>query len=257
MEAKFFSLRCEKKFFFRLFRINAKRRNLKRNKNGTKRKQNEKEAKNCHHFHFEAKWSQTEAKNCHHFRFEAKWSETEAKNCHHFTSKAKWKQNFFALMRKNEMKQKQTEKEAKTSKRRIEWNSGTICKESKINIKAGLLLFHVYTYYCEKKQKTFISFHFEAKQSEKYVYFVSLWSETKRSEVKRKDWKRNEAKRKMFGSEIKQKYALLISLWSEVKNSKRNEAKRRGACETHAKRISFRFVSLWREKNFFCETGAP
>jgi hypothetical protein len=44
-----------KKCFFRLFRIDAKRRNLKRNENGTKRKQNEKEAKNCHHFRFEAK----------------------------------------------------------------------------------------------------------------------------------------------------------------------------------------------------------
>ncbi len=32
-------------FFFRLFRIDAKPRNLKRKKNGMKRKQNEKEAK--------------------------------------------------------------------------------------------------------------------------------------------------------------------------------------------------------------------
>jgi hypothetical protein len=54
-EAKLFSLQCEKKFFFRLFRIDAKHENLKRNENGTKRKQNEKEAKNCHHFRFEAK----------------------------------------------------------------------------------------------------------------------------------------------------------------------------------------------------------
>ncbi len=44
-EAKFFSLRCEKKWFFRLFRIDAKHRNLKRNENETKRKRNEKEAK--------------------------------------------------------------------------------------------------------------------------------------------------------------------------------------------------------------------
>jgi hypothetical protein len=41
--------------FFRMFRIYAKHRNLKRNENGTKQKQNEKEAKNCHHFRFEAK----------------------------------------------------------------------------------------------------------------------------------------------------------------------------------------------------------
>jgi hypothetical protein len=50
------------------------------------------------------------------------------------------------------MKQKQNEKEAKTSKqKRIKGNFGTICKESKKNIKAGLLLFHVFTWYGEKK----------------------------------------------------------------------------------------------------------
>ncbi len=53
---------------------------------------------------------------------------------------------FFASMRKNEMKRKQNEKEVTTSKRkRKKLNSGTICKESKKNIKAGLLLFHFYT----------------------------------------------------------------------------------------------------------------
>jgi hypothetical protein len=40
---------------FRLFRIDAKRRNLKQNENGMKQKQNKKEAKNCHHFRFKAK----------------------------------------------------------------------------------------------------------------------------------------------------------------------------------------------------------
>ncbi len=109
-EAKFFSLRCEKKFFFRLFRIDAKRRNLKRNKNGTKRKQNEKEAKNCHHFCFEAKWSQTEAKNCHHFRFEAKRkrktaiislrSEIETKFISLWREKMKWSKNKMKKKRK-------------------------------------------------------------------------------------------------------------------------------------------------------------
>jgi hypothetical protein len=44
-----------KKRFFPLFRINTKHRNLKRNENGTKQKQNKKEAKNCHRFRFEAK----------------------------------------------------------------------------------------------------------------------------------------------------------------------------------------------------------
>jgi hypothetical protein len=43
-EAKFFRFDA-KKVFFRLFRIDAKRRTLKRNENETKRKQNVKEAK--------------------------------------------------------------------------------------------------------------------------------------------------------------------------------------------------------------------
>jgi hypothetical protein len=61
-----------KKVYFRLFRIDAKHRNLKRNENGMNRKQNEIEAKNCHHFRFEAKLSETEAKNFHNFCFEVK-----------------------------------------------------------------------------------------------------------------------------------------------------------------------------------------
>jgi hypothetical protein len=46
-EAKFFLLRCEKSAFFAYFASMQKRRNLKRNENGTKRIQNEKEAKNA------------------------------------------------------------------------------------------------------------------------------------------------------------------------------------------------------------------
>jgi hypothetical protein len=53
--SEIFFASMRKKVLFSLFRINAKHRNLKRNKNGTKRKQNEKEVKNCHHFQFEAK----------------------------------------------------------------------------------------------------------------------------------------------------------------------------------------------------------
>jgi hypothetical protein len=77
-------------------------------------------------------------------------------------------------------------------------------------------------------------FRFEEKQSEEM--FISFCFE-----AQRKDRKRN---KQFFGSEIKQKYALLISLWSEAKNSKRKEAKKQifmWGCETHAKRISFRF----------------
>jgi hypothetical protein len=44
------------------------------------------------------------------------------------------------------MKRKRNEKEAKTSKqKRIKWNTGKICKETKKNIKVGLLVFQVYT----------------------------------------------------------------------------------------------------------------
>ncbi len=44
-EAKFLSLRCEKKCFFRLFCIDAKRRNLTRNEHGTKRKKTKEKRK--------------------------------------------------------------------------------------------------------------------------------------------------------------------------------------------------------------------
>jgi hypothetical protein len=72
----------------------------------------------------------------------------------------------------------------------------------------------------------------------KNVYFVAFWSKTKKSKVKRK----------IFGSKTKQKYGLLISLWSKAKRSeKRNSAR---ACKTHAKQVSFCFVSLWNKK--FC-----
>ncbi len=62
------------------------------------------------------------------------------------------------------------------------------------------------------------SFRFEVKQSEKT--FISF-----RLESKQKNHKRNEAKRKIFGSETKQKYGVFISLWLEAKNSMRKEAK--------------------------------
>ncbi len=81
----------------------------------------------------------------------------------------------------------------------------------------------------------FISFHFEAK---------------------RKDRKRNEAKRKMFGSEIKRKYALLISLWSEAQNLKRKI--KFGFSRERAKRISFRFEAknfFWRNRRTLIQTS--
>jgi hypothetical protein len=50
-----------KKVLFRLFRIDAKCRNLKRNENGTKRKQNEKEAKKLLSFSLRSKLKQRAA----------------------------------------------------------------------------------------------------------------------------------------------------------------------------------------------------
>jgi hypothetical protein len=103
----------------------------------------------------------------------------------------------------------------------------------------------------KRSEKTLFSFRFEAKQGKKIFYFVSLQSEMKRSE----------AKRKMFGSEIKRKYALLISLWSEAKNSKRNEAKRSEKKilfpRERAKRMRNGSRFALKRKIFFCETGAP
>jgi hypothetical protein len=64
----------------------------------------------------------------------------------------------------------------------------------------------------------FISFCFEAKRSKKT--FISF-----RLEAKPKNQKRNEAKRKIFGSETKRKYGVFISLWLKAKNLKRKEAK--------------------------------
>jgi hypothetical protein len=49
--------------------------------------------------------------------------------------------------------------------------------------------------------------------------------ETVPLKAKRKNQKRNEAKRKLFGSETKRKYGVFISLWLEAKNLKRKEAK--------------------------------
>ncbi len=145
-EAKFFSLRCEKSAFFACF---ASMRNVEiwsETKMERKSENKTKKSKKLPSFSLWSEMKRKGSKNCHPFRFEVKWSKKEAKNCHHFRFEAKWKQIFFASMQKNEMKRKQYEKEAKTSKRkRIEWNSGTICKESKKNMKAGLLLFYVYT----------------------------------------------------------------------------------------------------------------
>jgi hypothetical protein len=80
--------------------------------------------------------------------FASKQNEAKRKrNFFHFDAK----KVFFRLVshlkrNENEMKRKQNKKEAKTSKeKRINLNSGTICKETKKTIKAGVLVFQVYT----------------------------------------------------------------------------------------------------------------
>ncbi len=100
---------------FCLFLHSQKHRNLKWNKNEMKQKLNEKNKKLPSLP--AAKWSETEAKF---FRFNAKkvlfacfciWSKT----------KMKWSEN-----------------ETKKKRKRIKWNSGTICKETKKNINPNL-----------------------------------------------------------------------------------------------------------------------
>ncbi len=110
-------------------------------------------------------------------------------------------------------------------------------------------------------------FRFEAKRKQhffasmrKNCFFACFASKAKQkwNEAKTKQ-KRSETKKFLEAKQSKI-YALFISLWSEAKNSKQKEAKKNTiftwACETHAKRISFHFVLLWKKKNFF-ETGAP
>ncbi len=97
----------------------------------------------------------------------------------------------------------------------------------------------------KEAKKMFISFGFEVKQSEKTLIPFRL-------EAKQKNQKRNEAKWNIFGIETKQKYGVFISLWLEAKNSKRKEAKKINFFSREcAKRISFRFVSLWSEIFFY------
>jgi hypothetical protein len=133
-----------KKCFFRLFRINAKRKNLKRNKNGTKHKQNKKEAKNCHHFRFKVKWSET----CEKLPSFLLRSEMKENRSEIFSLRCR--KSVFSLVFASEAKRKWNE--AKTKQKRRE------TKKS------------------EAKRKIFGS---ETKW--KYTLLISHWSEAKRS----------------------------------------------------------------------------
>jgi hypothetical protein len=92
-----------KKCFFRLFRIDAKRRNLKQNNNGTKRKQNKKKQKTA--IIFASKQNAAKRKRKTAIIFALK--RNEAKNCHHFASKRNGSEFFrFDAKKLNEAKTK-------------------------------------------------------------------------------------------------------------------------------------------------------
>jgi hypothetical protein len=112
-EAKFFSLWCEKSAFFTCF---ASMRNVEicsKTKMGTKRKQNEKEAKNWHYFRFKAKWSETEAKNCNPFASKRNEAKRKEKTAIIFALKRNGSEIFFASMRKMKWSENKTKKKRK------------------------------------------------------------------------------------------------------------------------------------------------
>jgi hypothetical protein len=94
------------------------------------------------------------------------------------------------------------------------------------NIMAGLLVFQVYTY-CSKvkrREKMFILFRFEAKQSKKRLFRFAKMKKAEAERSKRKTfWKRNRF---------------------DEKQKIRIEKKQTFFSPERAKRISFRFVSL-------------
>ncbi len=160
-----------------------------------------------------------EAKNSHHFRFKAKWSKTEAKNAIIFASKRNGSKIFCFDAKK------------------CFFACFCIWSETKMKLSEN------------KAKKMFISFHIEAKRKDRKRN-EKIGSETKRN---KKIWKWNKAKIHSIN------FALV---GSEKFEAKWSEKKGKfffftWACKTHAKRISFHFVSLWSEEFFFCETGAP
>jgi hypothetical protein len=96
-----------------LFRIDAKHRSLKRNENGTKRKQNEKKQKTA--IIFASKRNEAKRKQKTAILFASKRNEAKRKRktAIIFALKRNGSKIFFALMRKNEMKRKQNKKKRK------------------------------------------------------------------------------------------------------------------------------------------------
>jgi hypothetical protein len=122
-EAKFFSLRCEKKGFFCLFRIDAKHRNLKWNENRTKRKQNEKKQKTA--IIFASKRNEAKRKQKTAILFASKQKKQNgSEKLPSFSLRSEMEANFFRFKAKKLNEAKQNEKEAKTSKRKLQSEKG-------------------------------------------------------------------------------------------------------------------------------------
>ncbi len=87
----FFRFDAKKKCFFRMFRIDVKRRNLKRNENGTKRKQNKKmkKSKKLPSFSLQSEMKRKGSKKLPSFSLRSEMKQKGSENCHHFRFEAK------------------------------------------------------------------------------------------------------------------------------------------------------------------------
>ncbi len=154
--------------------------------------------------------------------------------------KRNWSKILFAFFASEEKRKwheaKKNKKKVKTSKqKRIKWNSGTICKEMKKNIKTDLSSLYLVLLKEAKKRL----FCFSSKWNKaKNVYFALLWSETKNF------WKQNKAKIHSIN------FALVGSekIWSEKMQKKFQVSVRNGS---HF--ASFRFEA----KFFFAKLAHP
>jgi hypothetical protein len=121
------------------------------------------------------------------FSLLSKIKRNESEKLPSFLLRSKMEANFFALMRKNEIKRKQNEQEAKTSKRKSIKSEilGQFVKNRRKLFRLVFYFFMSIPSMVKRSEKTFILFRFEAKQSEKT--FISFCFE-----AKRKDRKQNE-----------------------------------------------------------------
>ncbi len=147
--SKIFFASMRKKCFFQLFCINAKRRNLKRNENKTKNK-------NCHHFRFEEKWSETEEKIF--------WLPCK-KSVFHIWSEMKMKWSEIKTEMKRKLQSEILGRSIKKQRKILRWsfNLSSLYLVKWKEAKKRLFCFFALK---RNKAKKFISFCFEAKQSE-------------------------------------------------------------------------------------------